>query len=98
MEEIIINIAGKDVLAKSPAQAARLNAREEERKEAEISLAAVSDKATLRMTRRRAEFFLNLGYHEAMEKHGRRVTNLVEKGDALRRIGKTGIRNEVVSH
>lgn len=94
MEDISINFAGQDVLAKTPAQAARLAAREEERKEAERSLAAASDKATLRMTRRRAEFFLNLGYHEAMEKHGRRVTNLVEKGDALRRIGITGIRKD----
>ena len=71
-----------------------MTAREEERKEAERSLAAVTDKATLGITRRRAEVFLNLGYYEAMEKHGRRVTNLVEKGDALRRIGKTGIRND----
>lgn len=76
---ISINFAGQDLLAKTPAQAARLAAREEERKEAERSLAAVSDKATLQMTRRRAEFFLNLGYHEAMEKHGRSVTNLVKK-------------------
>ena len=51
IEDIGISIAGKDVLAKTPAQAARLVAREEERKEAERSLAAVSDKATLRMTR-----------------------------------------------
>ena len=94
MEKIIINFAGNCVLARTPAQAARLAAREVERKEAERSLAVVSEKASLRMTRPRAELFMNPGYHEAVEKNERRVTNLVVNDDASRRIRITGIRKD----